>query len=387
MDQRTPRILFALLRSAIRGTPLSGEERALCKPDVLKEALALSSAHDISHLAAFALRKNGLVSEENQAVEKCILQAVYRYERTEYEYKNLCTALENAKIPFLPLKGSVLRAYYPEPWMRTSCDIDILIHKEDLDAAIAYLGEHLQYAETTRTTHDVSLYNSTNFHIELHFDLIEEEIANNSISLLSSVWEDVTVKEGFSCFYEMSDAFFYFYHIAHMAKHFENGGYGIRPLIDLWILDHMEAVDASARKALLKKGDLLKFAEVSRNLSEVWFDGKEPDALMLELQAFLLSGGVFGTTDNRVALRQKKVGGRFRYIVSRMFIPYAKLKRYYPILDKHRWLMPIMQVRRWFMLLRPDVASMAKREIAVNGNLEKTKADKMNDLLRNVGLK
>ena len=59
-----------------------------------------------------------------------------------------------------------------------------------------------------------------------------------------------------------------------------------------------------------------------------------------------------------------------------MFIPYAKLKRYYPILDKHRWLMPIMQVRRWFMLLRPDVASMAKREIAVNSNLEKTKADK-----------
>lgn len=81
------------------------------------------------------------------------------------------------------------------------------------------------------------------------------------------------------------------------------------------------------------------------------------------------------------------VGGRFRYIVSRMFIPYAKLKRYYPILEKHRWLMPIMQIRRWFMLLRPDIASMAKREIAVNSNLEKTKADKMNDLLRNVGLK
>ena len=97
-------------------------------------------------------------------------------------------------------------------------------------------------------------------------------------------------------------------------------------------------------------------------------------------------GGVYGSTDNRVALQQNKKGGRIGYVLSRIFIPYAKLKRYYPVLEKHRWLMPLMQIRRWFMLLNPDVAKMAKREMAINGNLAKTKTDEMNSFLDDIGL-
>lgn len=49
--------------------------------------------------------------------------------------------------------------------------------------------------------------------------------------------------------------------------------------------------------------------------------------------------------------------------------------------------MPLMQIRRWFMLLNPDVAKMAKREMAINGNLAKTKTDEMNSFLDDIGLK
>lgn len=387
MDQRTNPIFFALLRSAIRGTPLTEKERGLCTPEVLNEALKIAAKHDIAHLLALGLQKNTLIPAGNQSVEKCILGAVYRYERTEYEYKSVCRALEEAKIDFLPLKGSILRAYYPEPWMRTSCDIDILVHKESLDAAVAYLSEHLQYAMVTRSAHDISLAGASGIHVELHFDLVEEQVANNSISILSSVWEHASLREGYESFYEMSDAFFYFYHIAHMAKHFENGGCGIRPLIDLWILDRLEGVDTFLRNELLANGDLLKFANTVRALSEVWMDGKAPDALSLRVQDFLLHGGVYGTTENRVALRQKKKGGRLGYFMSRLFVPYERLKRYYPILEKHRWLMPIMQIRRWFMLCRPEIASMAKREIAANGKIEPSKAQTMHDFLDDIGLK
>ena len=115
-------------------------------------------------------------------------------------------------------------------------------------------------------------------------------------------------------------------------------------------------------------------------------EGEEPSETLLQLQSFLLHGGVYGSTDNRVALNQTKKGGKFGYLRSRVFIPFAKLARYYPILEKHPWLMPVMQVRRWFMLLKPDVASMAKRELATNGSLEKTKADQMNAFLDEIGL-
>ena len=386
MDQRTIQILFALLRSAICGTKLTEEERNNYSPDLLQDLLKISSKHDVVHLLVFGLKQNELISKENSDIEKCILKAVYRYERLRYEYENLCEALEKAQIPFLPLKGSVIRKYYPEAWMRTSCDIDVLVHREDLENTISYLVSHQNYVEKERATHDVSLFTQTGIHVEIHFDLVEEGRAKNAIDVLQSVWENTTLHENSEYWYEMTDAYFYFYHIAHMAKHFENGGCGIRPFIDLWILDHMKDVDISARNELLSQGGLLKFTNASRTLSEVWFGGKEPDELSLQMQEFLLHGGVYGSTDNRVALQQKKKGGRIGYVLSRIFIPYAKLKRYYPVLEKHRWLMPFMQIRRWFMLLNPDVAKMAKREMAINGNLAKTKTDEMNSFLDDIGL-
>ncbi len=386
MDQRTIQILFTLLRSAIRGTQLTEEERNNYSPDMLQDLLKISSKHDVVHILVFGLKQNELISEENSDIEKCILKAVYRYERLRYEYENLCSALEKAQIPFLPLKGSVIRKYYPEEWMRTSCDIDVLVHREDLENAISYLVRHQNYVEKERATHDVSLFTQTGIHVEIHFDLVEEGRAKNAIDVLQSVWENVILHENSNYWYEMTDAYFYFYHIAHMAKHFENGGCGIRPFIDLWILDHMKDIDLSARDVLLSQGGLLKFTNASRTLSEVWFGGKEPDELSLQMQEFLLHGGVYGSTDNHVALQQKKNGGRMGYVLSRIFIPYAKLKRYYPVLEKHRWLMPLMQVRRWFMLLKPDVAKMAKREMAINGTLAKTKTDEMNSFLDDIGL-
>ena len=386
MDQRTIQILFALLRSAICGTKLTEEERNNYSPELLRDLLKISSKHDVVHLLVFGLKQNELIAKENSDIEKCILKAVYRYERLRYEHENLCEALEEAQIPFLPLKGSVIRKYYPEAWMRTSCDIDVLVHREDLENTISYLVSHQNYVEKERATHDVSLFTQTGIHVEIHFDLVEEGRAKNAIDVLQSVWENATLHENSEYWYEMTDAYFYFYHIAHMAKHFENGGCGIRPFIDLWILDHMKDIDQSACDVLLSQGGLLKFTNASRKLSEVWFGGTEPDELSLQMQEFLLRGGVYGSTDNRVALQQKKKGGRIGYVLSRIFIPYAKLKRYYPVLEKHRWLMPLMQIRRWFMLLNPDVAKMAKREMAINGNLAKTKTDEMNSFLDDIGL-
>lgn len=387
MNQRKTELLFMLLSSAISGRKLSAAEKSEYTSQTLSELLEISKKHDVDHLLVFGLKENDLLSEENAMLEKKIFMAAYRYERINYEYKNLLKAFEDAKIPFLPLKGSVLRKYYPEPWMRTSCDIDILVHKEDLKKAISYLEENHGYTLKERASHDVSLFSKMGVHLEMHFDLLEEERANNAIRILNTVWDNVSLKDGSNYCYEMTDEFFYFYHIVHMAKHFETGGCGIRPFIDLWILDRIDSFDKIKRDKLLIEGGLLKFADVSRTLSEVWFSGKEEDTLSSKMQEFILHGGVYGTADNRVALMQGKQGGRLGYLFSRMFVSIDRLKRYYPILEKHPYLMPFMQVRRWFMLLKPDVARMAKKEIATNKSLDKSKADDMNGFLDSIGLK
>ncbi len=386
MDQRTNKILFALLRSAICGTKLKEEEKSIYLPNLLPDLLKISSKHDVEHLLVLGLKENGLISEDDEETEKYIYNAVYRYEQLKYEYKNLCAALERAQIPFMPLKGAIIREYYPQPWMRTSCDIDILVHRDDLETAIDYLSKNLGYVEKERATHDVSLYSPSGVHVELHFDLVEEGRANNAIGVLRSVWDNARLLENSKYQYGMTDEFFYFYHIAHMAKHFENGGCGIRPFIDLWILNHIKNMDKSSRDDLLLAGGLFKFANISTTLSEVWFGGKQMDDISLQMQEFLIDGGIYGSTDNRVALQQKKNSGRIGYILSRVFAPYDKLKRYYPVLEKHRWLTPVMQIRRWFMLCNPVVAKRTQRELSANKNLSKKKAEEMNAFLEHIGL-
>lgn len=380
-------VLFALIRSVICGENISEEVKAACASPLLEDVYTLASRHDLAHLLGQAVSKLDLPPSETLAkCKKTVMAAFVRYMRLEHEYQQTCRILEEEKIPFMPLKGSVLRKYYPEPWMRTSCDADILVHRSDLERAISVLTEKLSYRETSRDTHDVTLSCPSEAHIELHFDLVEEGRANSSSDVLRRVWEDAVLRDGYSFWYEMNDPFFYFYHIAHMAKHFETGGCGIRPFIDLWLLDHVAKGDDVQRNALLQSSELLRFAQASRKLSCVWFSGEDTDALSQQLQRFLLHGGVYGSADNRVALQQGNKGGKLGYLLSRVFAPYEKLKSYYPILEKHRWLVPVMQVRRWLMLLRPEVAQMAKSELAANSNTDSATTDDTGKLLDDLGI-
>ena len=118
----------------------------------------------------------------------------------------------------------------------------------------------------------------------------------------------------------------------------------------------------------------------------VWFGGAEPSKVILLMQDFIFKGGLYGTFENRVAISQEKKGGKFGYLIKRIFVPTSKLVRYYPVLEKHPYLSPVMQVRRWFMLASPEIRKMAKNEIKNNFSIEKEKAKEMKSFLEEIGL-
>ena len=123
--------MFALLRSEIQGTGLGEEVKNFITLEGLPALFALAKKHDLAHLVGDALDRNGFLSDGAEMRKPFLRErnmAVYRYEQQQYDFEQICDTLEDAQIPFLPLKGSVLRGYYPEAWMRTSCDIDILVH-------------------------------------------------------------------------------------------------------------------------------------------------------------------------------------------------------------------------------------------------------------------
>ena len=379
-------VMFSAIRAAFGDRFLNESEKSFCaEPDNLKELFQIAKKHDIAHLVAYGLAKTGAV-QKNQ-VSDIMMPAVFRYETQNYEFTRICDALENAQIVFVSLKGSVIRSMYPEPWMRTSCDIDILVKKDNLKDAIRCLVDNLEYVEKETNEYDVSLFTPGGIHVELHFELIDECVSQKITEVLGEVWMHTSPKNGFSYWYEMSDEMFYCFHIAHMAKHFEIGGCGVRPFIDLWILDNINNVSWEKRDKLLEKGNLSKFCGRARLLSRIWLENAEYDALSIKLQNYILTGGVYGTVENKVLAQQQKKGSKLRYVLSRIFLPYSVIKLHYPILQKHRWLTPVMQVRRWFKLLFHGVSKDTVEELRQNSNISKEEADAMNILMKEIGLK
>lgn len=379
--------LFALLRYETCGAPVpENVKETLSNPDVLQALYQTSKAHDLTHLIADALFKNQLIEKQSPAGKAFLKQlqtAVFRYEQIRYELESICKTLNEKKIPHMPLKGSVIRAFYPQPWMRTSCDIDIYVQESDLDAAASAIVEKLGYRNDGKDSHDMQMFAPSGVHLELHYDLIEDSRYPQFKKVLSEIWGNAVPVSENGYTYQMSNEDFYFYHIAHTAKHFRDGGCGIRPFIDLWYLEKALPYDKEKTEKLLTECGLLKFTRAARKLVDVWFESEEHDVLSAETEAFVLTGGVYGVLENRVAVQTTK--GRVSYVLFRVFPPYRILKNQYLILRKCPILYPFCIVRRWFNLL--FVKGRAKNSLREwNVAMKNSKENRVENLLKNLDL-
>ena len=101
----------------------------------------------------------------------------------------------------------------------------------------------------------------------------------------------------------------------------------------------------------------------------VWFGGETHSPISQKIEDYILKGGVYGTLENRVLVAQTRQGGKLKYILSRLFMPYGALKNYYPILNKHKWLFPFMHVGRWIRFFIKGSFKRGLKEIKLNQNI------------------
>jgi hypothetical protein len=382
-------VLFALLRASACEQAIKEDMVNICTPEMLEGVYALAAKHDLAHLVCHALEKLSLPAcPAMQKFQRAKSQAIFRFVKLDHAYAQILGCLEDAQIPFIPLKGSVLRGQYPEAWMRTSCDIDILVHEKDLDRAQEALISALAFQSNEKGDHDIAMTSPAGVSLELHYDTVQQRYANDlRRDVLATFWERAVPVNEKAFEHRIPDDLFYFYHIAHMAKHFEGGGCGVRPFIDLWLLNRLdEGTDRKKCEDLLESSELLTFARAAEKLSRVWLGGEERDALSSQMEDYLLQGGVYGSTDNRVAAGHQKKGGKLRYLWSRIFLPYPYLKTQYPILERYGWLAPVMHLRRWCRLLKPGAVKRAQREVEISTALPAEKAKEVAALMQGVGL-
>ena len=130
----------------------------------------------------------------------------------------------------------------------------------------------------------------------------------------------------------------------------------------------------------------MTFANAARRLSEVWFTNAESDELSSQMEDFILQGGAYGNQKNRITIQQIKKGSRFRYAISKIFLSYEELKFHYPILQKHRFLTPFYEIKRWFKLLFRGGLKRSAKELEINRRIAKTQTEPIKQFLTGIGL-
>ncbi len=376
-------LLITLLRAILCDEPVT-ETVTFSE---FKAVYKLALKHDLSHLVYTALARADRLPVPATVDERAYLDGVaegvtvveYRYVKLEAELTHIEQVFEREGIAYLPLKGAVMRVLYPEPWMRTSCDIDILVHEEDLDRAVTALVDEGFETDGVRNYHDQSLF-CDGVHLELHHNVLERRPKTDA--LLETVWEH-TVSKG--CQHVETPDFFLFHHVAHMAYHFTHGGCGIRTVMDLWLLRQSGRVSEQAVRDLCAQADLLTFYEQLCRLADYWFGNGEPDELIGRVAEYVIYGGAYGSSTQHNAANAAR-HGQVGLALHIAFMPYRDLKNMYPSLDGKPWLTPFYQLRRLCQKLLQKRGKSALKRVCAAGRQSAENVAAVGELLTAVGL-
>lgn len=335
----------------------------------------LAKRHDMAQIVAHSAKKLGINSP---LLDKEIGLSVLRYEKMNYAKELLCEILESAEIPYFILKGEHIRPLYPEAWMRNSSDVDAFVDEKDLERAHEAL-EKAGFVKGRTGSHDTGFEAPNGYKIELHWLLIEKDRHEGAWNILKSPWDNAVQLTEYR--WALCDEAFYLYHLAHMVKHIQNGGCGIKPFVDLWLLREKLA-DNPKRHELCKRAGLDKFEETSVALADAWFSGEEFTPMSRSFERYVLTGNVYGSSHNLVAFNQRTTGNMMIYALKRLFMPYSILKKRYPALKSKPYLFPYYTVCRWLSIFKKDTSVRIKDEVGVS----KEELNSLNSLFNELGL-
>ena len=202
--------------------------------------------------------------------------------------------LSKNNIDYILLKGSVTKHLYPDTSMRMMSDVDIL-YKNATSKEIKKLFINKGYKLTKSTPKD-AMYLSPNkrVKIEMQQSLLDGGFTN-WLTYLDEIWDRCQSKTNNE--YVMTPEDFYIYHIVHMAKHFINGGIGLRHILDTWVINnHFKELDLVLVQKVLSQLGLEKFEIQVKNLYKYWFENcssTDEDATQL-LSDYIFENGAFG---------------------------------------------------------------------------------------------
>ena len=378
--------IITLLKSAVTRQTLS-----LPEGFSLEEALPLIRSHNIVTMAYDGAVRCG-ISPKDPLMQKLFAaycKATIVSEGQRKELGRIREAFDRERIDYMLLKGSRMKDLYPLPELRTMGDADILIRTEQYDR-IRPLMESLGFEEKEESDHEL-VWRSKGLYLELHKRLIPS-YNRDFYAYYGSGWE--LAKDCCGTSYSMTPEDEWIYLFTHFAKHYRDGGIGLRHVTDLWIWRRRNpSMDEKYIETVLKKLGLLEFHGNILRLLELWFENGSSDVVLDVITEFIFSSGSFGDAEMKalsLAVRGSKHGAagmssRMLYLRELVFPDAEALQGKYKVLKKAPWMLPAVWVARPFYKVLFERKSVT-RKLESMESLTKEKIDLRKEMLNCVGL-
>ncbi len=387
MINKTQSYFLELVDASIHGTFVPSKPEGVSFTDVYN----LAQQHSLEALTYLAIER----LEEGPKGKLLTLWSERFYKSviidTEQKntFDNTLGKMKECGAQIMPIKGIVMKEYYPESSMRSMADIDILYRhtrRKDMHKSMLAGGYLVK-------SHDIVKYHDTyesksGISVELHRSLLSR--SDRLYSYFEQVWKRAKNADGI---YKMTPEDEYLYLIAHQAKHFFESGLGVRPIVDIYIFKraHKDALDMKYVRKILGRAKLVKFEKILSALADKWFTGVSSEYVNDDIEEFFLACEPHGSSTNlRINLTRRMLeegvtlpGAKRKYVLSQFFPSYKTMCEEYQSLNKAPILLPAFWTHRLFGVLFSEKNSLKKRFITAGKSIGQTD-EREADLVRRV---
>ena len=355
-------IQYDMIYLAACGVNGSSPEAEFIKELDLEKMYQLSYMHSMEALIGMVLRQAGvsLSKEWNEKIAKAVRKILlFDAERTK-----LLSFMEERGIWYLPLKGIILKDYYPAIGMRQMSDNDILFDYSFSDEIQKYMESQGYKTVSIGKHHHDEYEKEPVYNFEMHGNLYGEKHIRGWSEYYADIKKKLILNEGSSYGYHFTEEDFYVYIVSHIYKHYEEYGTGIRGLLDMYV--YLKEMSSKLDYAYIEQEctvlGITDFEKQNRELCKKVFGVKtlaQTEALENELSAeekelirYYFTSGAYGTLERGVKKRIEKVWNenedisRLSYMWSRIFPPKEQMKKHYSQVYKHKLLLPYAYICR-----------------------------------------
>lgn len=360
INNRETEYLLAVLRAAVKG------EKAGEPPEGIdwRAFFELSKKQEVYSMVTQSIDSKYLPQEIARELNDYSKSELVRLIAMQNELKAIEGELERCGIKYMLLKGAVIRNYYPKQSMRQMSDIDIM-YDADKRVSLVSIMESRGYKLMSFGGNSDDFTKSPYYTFEFHRELFKYEYG--FYPDFSFVWDNAKRVQN-STQYRMSAEDLYLHHIAHMYKHSMLGGFGIRFLIDTYLIVSKEQNNWNSDyiNKKLAEFSLLDFEKQVRRIAFAVMNGSALSDEDVDFFNEKVGFGIYGNQRVGIELLYndfKEKRGRtsaLSFAVYRLFPDKDFMKREYPVLSKRPYLLWFYYILR---ILSKSVHSFKKARL------------------------